>query len=150
MGWVGPYGEQRGAGGGLGDGGGWGGWGGLRGDPELGAACLIGAHLHSSGAGDIWRAFPALSAKWLPLHIYHESDCSSCLFTCFSLRIFQLFLQIWILEPSNIAIKCIVKVIIKNTEQQRGSSAAHTQVVDMPRKLNYKWSAPLIHYAVVI
>lgn len=49
MGRVGPYGEQRGAGGGLGDGGG---WGGLRGDPELGAACLIGAHLHSSGAGD--------------------------------------------------------------------------------------------------
>ena len=73
MGWVGPYGEQRGAGGGLGDGGGWGGWGGLRGDPEPGAACLIGAHLHSSGAGDTWRAFPALSAKWLPLHIFHKS-----------------------------------------------------------------------------
>lgn len=40
--------------GGLGDG------GGLQGDPEQGAACLIGAHLHSSGAGDTWRAFPAL------------------------------------------------------------------------------------------
>lgn len=52
MGWVGPYGEQQGAGGSLGDGGGWGGWGGLQGDPELAAACLIGAHLHSSGAGD--------------------------------------------------------------------------------------------------
>lgn len=71
MGWVGPYGEQRGAGGGLGDGGG---WGGLWGDPELGAACLIGAHLHSSGAGDTWRAFPALSAKWLRLSIRHKSD----------------------------------------------------------------------------
>lgn len=78
MGWVGPYGEQRGAGGGLGDGGG---WGGLRGDPEPGAACLIGAHLHSSGAGDTWRAFPALSAKWLPLPIFHKSDSSSCLLT---------------------------------------------------------------------
>ena len=42
MGWAGPYGEQRGAGG----------RGGRQGDPERGAACLIGAHLHSSGAGD--------------------------------------------------------------------------------------------------
>lgn len=80
---------------GWGDGGG---WGGLQGDPELGAACLIGAHLHSSGAGDTWRAFPALSAKWLPLHIFHKSASSSCLFSLripFLLLIFQLFLQIW-------------------------------------------------------
>lgn len=49
VGWAGPYGEQQGAGGGFSDGGV---WGGLRGDPEQGAACLIGAHLHSSGAGD--------------------------------------------------------------------------------------------------
>lgn len=41
--------SSEGLGGGLGD---RGGWGGLRGDPEPGAACLIGAHLHSSGAGD--------------------------------------------------------------------------------------------------
>lgn len=67
MGWVGPYGEQRRAAGGLGDGGS---WGGLQGDPEPGAACLIGAHLHSSGAGDTWRAFPALPAKWFPLPVF--------------------------------------------------------------------------------
>lgn len=80
-----------------------------------------------------------------------------CLFTCFSLRIpfllliFKLFLQLMgflnCLPPQilDFAMKHIVKVIIKNIEKDSSSEG----VADMPRKLNYKRSLPLLYYAVV-